>query len=76
MPTAQIIQFPREAIERPRFGEWLTDQVGGRWVVVKQRRATWRGIDMSNRVQLLDRQYLAFERQYCAAYGIADAYAA
>lgn len=68
--TAQIIQFPRQvSAERPRFGEWLSERVGGRWCVVKQRRPTWRGIDMSDRVQLLDRQYVAFEREYEALYG-------
>lgn len=68
--TAQIIQFPVQArAERPFFAHWLTEQVGGKWVVVKQRRATWRGIDQSDRVQLLGRQYLAFQAQYEALYG-------
>lgn len=69
-PTAQIISFPRTMpAERPWFGDWLTEQVGGRWMVVKQRRPTWRGIDMSDRVQLLNRQFDAYERQYEAMYG-------
>lgn len=68
--SAQIIQFPRQMpTERPRFGEWLSEQVGGRWLVVKQRRATWRGISLADRVQLLDRQYLAYEREYEAKFG-------
>lgn len=68
--TAQVIQFPRQIPQdRPRFGEWLTAQVGGRWCVRKVRTKTWRGLDMSNRVQLLDREYVAFERRYEALYG-------
>ena len=68
--TAQVIQFPRRTQEsRPWFGDWLHDQVGGRWVVVKQRRRAWRGIDLSDRVQLLSREYDAYERQYEALYG-------
>jgi hypothetical protein len=68
--SATIIQFPRQMpAERPWFGDWLTDQVGGRWVVRKQRRRTWRGIDQSDRVQLLDREYLAYLAKYEAQFG-------
>lgn len=66
----EVIQFPRQATgSRPWFGDWLHDKVGGRWCVVKQRRRTWRGLDMSDRVQLLNRQYEAYEREYEALHG-------
>jgi hypothetical protein len=68
--TAKVIQFPRQfPAERPFFGDWLTEQVGGRWCVSKQRRKTWRGLDMSDRVQLLPREYKAFETKYASIYG-------
>lgn len=67
---ATIIQFPRQMpAERPRFGDWLREQVGGKWCVSRQRRKTWRGLDMSESVQLLPREYHAFERRYEALYG-------
>lgn len=68
--TAQLIQFPAQ---RPTFAAWLTERVG-RWVVTKSRRPTWRGIDMSDRVQLLPRQYADYAAAYEAIYG--DRYAA
>jgi len=66
---AQIIQFPRQATARPSFVEWMAQEVGARWVVVKQRRSTWRGIDMSDRTQLLPREYAALAAKYEAAFG-------
>lgn len=69
MASAQIIQFPRQAAERPSFVDWMASQVGGRWVVTKRRSATWRGIPQGDRVQLLPREYDALASKYEAAFG-------
>ena len=65
----QVIQFPtnRQA-ERPFFAHWLTEEVGGKWCVVKQRRTTWKGMP-NTRIQLLSREYLAYQARYEAMYG-------
>lgn len=72
--SAQIIQLPTAArfppiTQRLSFGAWLRERVGGRWCVRKVRTKTWQGLDMSDRVQLLEREYLAYEREYEAIYG-------
>lgn len=69
--SAQIILFPgcEWVPARPWFGDWLTERVGGKWVVRKCRTKTWRGLSMANRVQLPPREYEAYEREYEAVYG-------